>query len=159
MISRRFKSCQSYHTDCSSVGRAIIPLMCLALMKAVKMSVTGEKLIAHVRAHAAKSPAFTYTPCPGPRAACVYVKEGKPSCLIGQALWDAGLIDASMEHECGNDYPFRDLAGYLDLDICTEEKLWLIDVQNYQDQSYPWGECVVGADMASLARICGDEAL
>ena len=66
------------------------------------MSELGAKLIASVRKFAAERPDYVYRNADDKhpsRSGCVYfTKDGKPSCLIGHALAELGLLDAQPEH-------------------------------------------------------------
>lgn len=111
------------------------------------MSDLGQQLIKYVRAHAAEKPDFVYNTGLAPDApGCVYVYDGCASCLIGQALWDAGLIDASFEQNPTNHCPVGSLVDALQLSIDGVEQRWLRTVQYYQDARYTWGDAVRLAD-------------
>ena len=118
------------------------------------MTVIGQQLISSVRAHAAQNPDFVYHSPWADRgsSSCVYVHNSLPSCIIGHALWDAGLIDASTENSVFNSFPFLHIVAALNLTLDCEEQLWLRDVQGCQDLQEPWGESVNKADMDALAR-------
>lgn len=110
------------------------------------MSERGQKLINEVRMVAAKNPDFTYEEPTG-AASCVYVHEGRPSCLIGHALWNLGHIDSSIEGKrFGGNYvngeDVRVVLSWLNLEIDQSEKDWLERVQVRQDNGEPWGHCV-----------------
>lgn len=118
------------------------------------MSVIGQQIIEAVRAHAAAKSDFKYTPIPfsgDPEdgSSCVYVAEGCPSCLIGQALWDTGLIDESIEGTDANMQPFSfyntTLFPVIE-NLSNEEINWLNKVQRGQDSGYSWGYAVSQAD-------------
>lgn len=116
------------------------------------MTVLGEQLINSVRAHAAEKPDFIYKSPFGDGSSCVYVFEGCASCLIGQALFDAGLIDALFEDNDGNHEPFGSLTDRLDLALDPHERKWLREVQYWQDGRHPWGEAVMRADECLLSQ-------
>jgi hypothetical protein len=126
------------------------------------MSVIGEQLISIVREKAAESPDYVYEkplatyPAQGmfdgyQDNACVYVHDGCPSCLIGKALWDAGLIDASLEKTDANftamvpNSTISDTVKALNT-LEVGEWNWLGHVQTFQDSLKPWGVAVEGAD-------------
>lgn len=109
------------------------------------MSLIGENLISLVRKYADKSPDYVYEP-PGPGRVCKYVSGGKPSCLIGRALWDAGLINESFEHNDNNRISIRNIYPKLGLALDWYEIEWLGEVQRAQDAQRPWGVAVSGAD-------------
>lgn len=113
------------------------------------MSEIGQQLIEIVRQKAAENPGHVYQ---RPRqengrfAPCQYVQEGGPGCIVGHALWDAGLINPLFE---GNDHNFSPVYAIVDvlgLTIDPDEVDWLIKVQSRQDQQYPWGAAVERAD-------------
>jgi len=114
------------------------------------MSDLGQKLIEIVRAKAAANPEFKYiTPLANQQddPPCVYVYNGCPSCLIGHALFEAKVIDGSLESSGKNTTTFGSLADHLELPIDTSEWKWLRAVQRYQDAHKPWGEAVARADI------------
>lgn len=124
------------------------------------MSAIGEQLISIVRAKAAESPDFRYRSPLGADASCVYVYNGCPSCLLGHALWDAGLIDTSFEHLQTEKYPrpglsgwanedgFDEVAEILGLELDPVEQVWLEAAQSAQDDQKTWGRSVELADEA-----------
>lgn len=118
----------------------------------------GRKLIADVRAVAAERPDHIYEkPNVGSdienARTCVYVWNGKPSCLIGQGLWRGGLIDALFADEEMN---YEGILHLADSDWWTNikeyaslsdrEVAWLRDAQRVQDAGEPWGAAIVEAD-------------
>lgn len=108
----------------------------------------GQQLAAKVREIAAAEPSAYVN-------GCLYVVDGRPLCLIGRALWDLGLIDASIETESNriingarsNGMQIRDLAQRRGWDLGTAAP-WLGQVQRFQDQTLPWGDAVCKADVA-----------
>lgn len=127
------------------------------------MSALGEQLISIVRAKADAQPDFVYER-PTPRSggfplnllpSCVYVHEGRPSCLLGRAMWDAGLIDASMENLNTNYSAFvqgaHDIAPRLE-ELTADEWFWLECVQSNQDSGTAWGVAVRWADESMTAQ-------
>lgn len=112
------------------------------------MSVLGQQLISSVRAHAAEKPDFIYESPEGD--SCVYVYAGCPSCLIGQALFDLGLIDASYEYHPCNCGGSNEIFYELGLELDASEAIWLRFVQYLQDTKHPWSECVALADQDAL---------
>ena len=114
------------------------------------MSDLGQQLISIVRAKAADNPDFVYTtPLVNQQddPPCVYVYDGCPSCLIGHALFDAKLIDGSLEcDQAKNSTGFTGLLDHLGLLLDTNEWKWLRQVQRYQDARRSWGEAVRQAD-------------
>ena len=114
------------------------------------MTEIGQKLIGLVRAKAAENPEFVYVRPrseAGIHGSCKYVVDGQPSCLIGHALWGAGLIDSSFEENYCNTYPFRALVHELGLQqLDDNERKWLISVQHHQDDGRSWGTAVEWTD-------------
>jgi hypothetical protein len=120
------------------------------------MSAIGQQLIDIVRAKAAENPDFRYEPPGGAGTPCVYVHRGKPSCLIGHALWGVGLIDADFSRRQErtdksraillNAEGFDLVAPELGLELDREERMWLEQVQAEQDKEKPWGIAVKAAD-------------
>lgn len=116
---------------------------------------TIEDLVAAVREIAAESPNFVYTTPTVPDgslyADCVYVHEGRGSCLLGQAALKVGLIDASIENTELNTATFSrlciDLASLSGI-VADKDDLvdWLNNVQDYQDSAESWGFAVAEAD-------------
>ena len=104
------------------------------------MSELGQKLIAEVRKVAGERPDFI---APGD---CVYVSDGQPSCLIGHALWNLGLVDENTEYRHLNDEGITAASAFLNLDIEGLEIDWLSEVQIYQDARFAWSDAVQRAD-------------
>lgn len=115
------------------------------------MSELGQRLIGIVRSKAAENPDFEYE-SPYGHTLCLYVHPqtddaaATAGCIIGQALWDAGFIDASLSGDRGNVMSFLDLPEYLGLSLDRDEVCWLRFVQRFQDQGYPWGKAILEAD-------------
>lgn len=119
------------------------------------MSDLGKQLIETVRAKAAAQPDFVYKPPmvqPGSGLAphkdsCLYIHaDGQPGCIIGHALFSAGLIDASLHKDSSNREVFSVLVGTMDLPMDDVEISWLRAAQACQDSEFPWGESVSYAD-------------
>lgn len=101
------------------------------------MSEVGQLLIKAVKDAAADNPTFVYeTPFGG----CCYVREGQPSCLVGKAAWNIGLIDAAFEEETSNEGGVADLAEALGFNLDGDEEEWLNRVQEAQDGGTSWGQ-------------------
>lgn len=127
-----------------------------ATLGGLNVSEIGQKVIAAVRGYAEADPDFVYSPIPderdGPNKGkdrCLYVVDGQPSCIIGKGLWDAGLIDATIEGKSMNLLPFVSYSSrYFP---CMEqmddaELKWLAKVQLTQDGGISWGDAVAYAD-------------
>lgn len=106
------------------------------------MSQQGEAIIAAVRQVADQAPFYVY------EGACVYVRGGCPGCLIGQALWKLGLIDASLEQSHLNNEPVWEILGRLLTGVDRDEMAWLERAQTAQDQGCAWESVVRQADEA-----------
>lgn len=109
------------------------------------MSERGQTLINIVRQKAAAEPDFVYV-YPGETETCLYVHQGKPSCLIGQALFVTGLIDASLEKTPLNADICTTLFYHLELELDEDEISWLRAVQSKQDNGTAWADSVTWAD-------------
>lgn len=112
------------------------------------MSELGQKIIDAVRAKAAELPDYIYQKTSN--GSCKYIHHGAPSCIIGHALWNVGLINA----HC--DFDKLDLSsfGYVireHWDLSDREIKWLEDVQYKQDRGTSWGNAVVSADAEAAA--------
>ncbi|OQW34539.1 MAG: hypothetical protein A4E20_10995 [Nitrospira sp. SG-bin2] len=114
------------------------------------MSELGQRLIERVRHHAVENPDFVYQPAneddeylPG---VCSYIRDGKPSCLVGHALWDCGVIDDTLGEDLNTWTDIRSLDLRMNLAVDAEEIQWLSDVQDAQDIKIPWGTAVKRAD-------------
>lgn len=119
------------------------------------MSDLGKQLIETVRAKAAEQPDFVYrapmvkSPLSGEehQGGCMYVHaDGQPGCIVGHALFAAGLIDASLHENEANKKTINLLAHRLDLPVDHNELTWLSQAQKGQDAGHSWGKSVVGAD-------------
>lgn len=120
------------------------------------MSDLGEQLIEIVRRKAGQQPFMVYEPemryigkgisIPD---SCKYMHEDGPGCIIGHALFEAGLIDGSLRDDPDdlNVQFFENLADALELPIDDAELLWLSQVQSYQDCKQTWGIAVQNADL------------
>lgn len=106
------------------------------------MSEFGQSIIKAVREAADQRLDYVY-----PGGQCVYVSDGKPACLLGNALWNMALIGPELEqrHELNNE-GIDSLLAYLAIDIDDPERQWLEIVQGGQDALHPWGEAVQFAD-------------
>jgi hypothetical protein len=111
------------------------------------MSNRGAKLIQIIRDLAAENPDFRYefVRRSNGTEGCSYVHEGQPSCIVGQAMWRAGLIDASLERSMDNIAGFSSL--YPGMKTLSESEVdWISAVQQYQDIGEAWAEAIRYAD-------------
>lgn len=111
------------------------------------MSTLGQKLIYEARRVAAANPDFVYAKVPeGYAKRCVYLQDGCPSCIIGHALWNVGLINEEFK---GDNLALSDIGHVVlhyqwHLDVGEIE--WLYRVQVFQDQGKPWAGAIQYAD-------------
>lgn len=105
----------------------------------------GRQLIKHVRDLAEKHPRFTYESAQW-NGDCVYVEEGKPSCIIGQAASLAGVPIATLEQwDRRDDSSANSVVAEIGVHG-TRVRGWLRRVQIAQDRGYTWAEAVKAAD-------------
>jgi hypothetical protein len=105
------------------------------------MSANGQRVIDAVRAKAAELPSHVY------QGECVYVKDGKPGCLVGQGLWAIGLIGAWFGFGTTDNYlNIRGVNRRNDWGFDEAEIEWLLRVQRRQDDGMDWGTAVHDAD-------------
>lgn len=113
---------------------------------------TLKALIDEVRRLAEEKPGFIYE-APG-STRCVYVYDGKGSCIVGQASINIGLITDDFEY-----HPYNVdtnvlvllpeiLGGSFDYDEYEASVDWLLRVQQRQDDSWEWSSSVEDADEA-----------
>lgn len=124
------------------------------------MSEIGQKLIAGVKAAAEERPDYVYerpkTPEGKPKAAsCMYVRDGQPSCIVGHAAFNLGLIDSGFELRPENTGGVSELLDTLGLEVDREELYWLDEAQEQQDTGSRWDAAVANADTA-LATLDDD---
>lgn len=91
------------------------------------------------------SPDFRYDGDP-----CMYVKDGEPSCLVGQVLHELGVPIERLEACDNSAFPgilslIR--AGWFTATPRQHELLGA--VQNFQDAGDPWGQCLGQALIAA----------
>lgn len=111
------------------------------------MSQLGRQLISIVRDRANRYPDRIYEPPDGHGTSCQYVHaDGKPGCLIGEALFAAGVIDADFYKSGNNMNTITQLARELDLSITSNELAWLAEVQVKQDRQDCWAVAIKSAD-------------
>lgn len=110
------------------------------------MSNRGAKLIKIIRDLATEKPDFVYErPEIEGDTGCVYVHDRQPSCIVGHAMWRAGLIDYSYELTPYNKQAFGDhLPGMATL--TDREAQWLEEVQGQQDSGETWANSILSAD-------------
>lgn len=110
------------------------------------MSELGQRVIAGVRLAATVKPDYVY---PRVNNSCLYIEGGCPSCLVGQGLWFAGLIDANWNGDDAPELGSTDIASIVQhcgWDIDHDQVRWLAHVQANQDIGESWGNSVALAD-------------
>ena len=76
------------------------------------------------------------------RRGCVYVMDGKPSCIVGHVLMNNGVTDAEFFYYRNNS-SFSSIEGSLHRKgvlFSIEAVDYLQHLQDYQDAGRPWGE-------------------
>lgn len=129
------------------------------------MSTTTEhKLIELIRAKAAANPDFVYEPLAGAGIgnSCVYVYDGKPSCIVGHGAWDSGLLGSSFESSRHNSDGVVELLESLSIvaEFSRADLAWLESVQEAQDTGQTWAESIRSADFARAEYVeaeCDDD--
>lgn len=125
-----------------------------------------HELIELIRAKAAASPDFVYEPIPqGPivgNTTCVYVHDGKPSCIVGHGAWDSGLLGSSFESSRHNSDGVVELLESLSIvaEFSHADLAWLEAVQEAQDTGQTWAESIRSADFARAEYVeaeCDDD--
>lgn len=122
------------------------------------MSDIGEKLIDETRKVAAANPDFVYEREPRGDGSeflksCAYVRNNQPSCIVGHALWNLGLINGELESSSRNEDSVEEILSHLHINVDEGEGFWLTEVQNWQDCKTPWKDSITAADDA----VCGDD--
>lgn len=115
-----------------------------------------HNLIEWTRKVAAANPDFVYEPVKaiGGGSRCMYVRDGKPSCIIGHSALEAGLIDPSFENNSYNDLDVMALLGHLGISkVEHADRVWLEAVQEAQDTGQTWREAIESADQARAEYI------
>ncbi|SHQ57572.1 Uncharacterised protein [Mycobacteroides abscessus subsp. abscessus] len=110
------------------------------------MTTLGEAVISAVRKEADADPGYVYQGIDN--VGCVYVHDGKPSCLVGHGLWAAKLIDSTFEQHTRsfNVEAIELLAVQMGWEFDAREICWLQVVQEKQDDGVAWGDAVKAAD-------------
>lgn len=82
---------------------------------------------------------------PEDQPVCLYVHGDQPGCIVGHALYSAGISLARLREEERNDA--EGVLRNLRHDLMYEEGVpsLLQDVQQAQDQGTPWGQAVRSA--------------
>ena len=83
---------------------------------------------------------------------CKYVVGSQPSCLVGHALMNLGLIDASIVSTDKNESGFRAFEDEKWFKKLSDDEIyWICSAQAEQDAETPWGVAVKAADEAVCA--------
>lgn len=109
--------------------------------------ITSKEILDEVVRIADENPDFVYQQIPNELgASCKYVHDGQPSCLIGRAFWNLGLIDATLEQqEHENTSGAASMVKYTLHDKVTSteaDREALAHIQDYQDNGMAWGFAV-----------------
>lgn len=119
-------------------------------------TIVEHKLIEWTRKVAGENPDFVYEQITKENESgyksrsCLYVHDGKPSCLIGHAAIEAGIIDLSIEFTGNNLLEACELVQNLGIvdQLSHAEIKWLNAAQNAQDTGQTWAEAIKSADEA-----------
>lgn len=111
-----------------------------------------HNLVELTRKVADEQPDFVYEPETSEFGGtkCVYVRDGKPSCLIGHSALEGGFIGIDFEMNRANDLGVDELLrriGIYDEFDCAD-LAWLEGAQEAQDTGQTWGEAIKFADAA-----------
>lgn len=112
--------------------------------------VTASKAIEALRHVVSSTPGgfdFVYTP-PSDKDMCVYVRDGVPSCLVGQALAYLGVsIDVleGLDTACEGKSASADVLAVYYLTTDTAGRV-LQTAQSVQDRQEPWGKALEAAE-------------
>jgi hypothetical protein len=116
-------------------------------------ALTIDAIFDTVRDLLAESPDFTYQ-APTEDGSCVYIADGKGSCVVGQALVKLGVPVAELSYfdqEIGGMSAGPVLRRVLDADgdLFVNPKAVAIEaVQTWQDGARPWGGAIPVMDAA-----------
>lgn len=114
------------------------------------MSETGQQIIAEIRKVAAERPDAIVD-----LGGCVYIdRRGNPSCLVGHALFNLGLLDELLPdpfeeygpgawNETAFDHMYHSIAPGME----QIEVEWITVAQKVQDSDKTWSESVRTADL------------
>lgn len=106
----------------------------------IQSAVTPNELRNTVIRLVEANPDFVYSDA-DESGTCFYERNGKPSCIIGKALAKHGISFSTLRDL--DSAPIATSVGELFMNHPDRENvMWLQVVQEYQDQLYPWGECV-----------------
>jgi hypothetical protein len=74
---------------------------------------------------------------PGP--SCMYVSDGRPSCIVGHVLTRHGVDITSWEDENTNTGDIANLIDEGAVSASDDAHVFLMVLQRLQDQGHPWG--------------------
>lgn len=101
--------------------------------------IDSSQVVEEVKRLAKEKPDFVYA-IPEDAETCLYVFNGKGSCIVGQALINLGILAEDIaEHE---GQPASDVMEDLLDDPNSGHNFWLDQVQSEQDGRVPWGKAV-----------------
>lgn len=107
------------------------------------MKTPSETLDLLRRAVEAKGPDYVYVEPEGDVAACLYVHDGQPSCIVGHVLNYCGLLGLAEENKAPSN--IRALREHFD-----SAALVVLDAaQEIQDNGEPWGEALACAEVTA----------
>ena len=106
------------------------------------MSSHGERLVEEVKRVALADPDRVYQRVGD---VCLYTYAGRPSCLVGHAMWNLGMIDADFEnydYKVDNNDGVLDIVKALGISLTKAESTFLCRAQSRQDCGQAWGEAI-----------------
>lgn len=89
---------------------------------------------------------------------CVYVRQGKPSCLVGRILVNGGIAPVEFFTELLNDDLFTSILTPLaaeGVEFTYKATRFLDELQGFQDSEYAWGDALESA-VESCKNITSD---
>lgn len=105
---------------------------------------TAEAALTLLREVVAEKPDFVYEPVQidiGDVARCLYVRNGQPSCVIGQMLhragWPIGII---------GQYERRAIGAFPETIVTHKAAYLLSGAQGIQDSGLPWSAALAAAE-------------
>ena len=110
-------------------------------------TITEQDIINEVRRLAADNPDYIYvSPGGSEYSSCVYIHDGKGSCIVGRALVNNGFDPEKVSQHEG--LTADEMLVALGIKEETDfEQVWLDRVQTLQDSGTPWADAVEEADL------------
>ena len=111
------------------------------------MNVTEQDIINEVRRLAADNPDYIYVNPNGSEfSQCVYIHDGKGSCIVGRALVNNGFDPEKVaQYEGATADEMLVVLGIKE--AIDFGQVWLDRVQALQDNGTPWADAVEEADL------------